>query len=162
MSSAGVVKILFVCTGNICRSPTAEGVFRHLAQDAGLGARFHIDSAGTDSYHIGEGPDRRAVKIAARHGVSLAGQRARALKPEDFNTFDYLYAMDGGHFFDMQSRAPSGHTAKVEMFLAAAGAEGQDVPDPWYGNEADFENVFDMVHSASQTLLEKLRKAHGI
>lgn len=162
MSSAGVVKILFVCTGNICRSPTAEGVFRHLTQAAGIEDRFRIDSAGTDSYHVGDGPDRRAVKIAARHGVSLDGQRARALRPEDFNTFDYLFAMDGGHLFDMQSRAPAGHNGKVELFLAAAGHSAQDVPDPWYGNESDFENVFDLVHSASVALLAKLREAHGI
>lgn len=162
MSSAGALKVLFVCTGNICRSPTAEGVFRHLVTEAGVQDRFHIESAGTDSYHVGEAPDRRAVKIAARHGVSLQGQRARALKPEDFNAFDYLYAMDGGHLFDMQGRAPAGHAGKIELFLAAAGHTAQDVPDPWYGTEADFENVFDLIHSASTSLLGRLREGHGI
>jgi protein-tyrosine phosphatase len=162
MTSSGVIKVLFVCTGNICRSPTAEGVFRHLAAEAGLAEKFEIDSAGTDSYHIGEAPDRRAIKIAARHGVSLQGQRARALRPEDFNVFDYLYAMDGGHLFDMQSRAPEGHTGKVALFLAAAGHAAQDVPDPWYGTEADFENVFDMVKGASAELLSRLQKAHDL
>lgn len=157
-----MLRVLFVCTGNICRSPTAEGVFRHLANDAGFGARFHIDSAGTDSYHIGEAPDRRAVKTAARHGVSLQGQRARALRAEDFNAFDYLYAMDGGHLFDMQSRAPAGHSGKIELFLAAAGHAAQDVPDPWYGNDSDFEHVFTLVHDASAALLHRLREAHGL
>lgn len=162
MTSDGVLKLLFVCTGNICRSPTAEGVFRHLAAEAGLADKFRIDSAGTDSYHIGEAPDRRAIKIAARHGVSLQGQRARALRPEDFNAFDYLYAMDGGHLFDMQSRAPEGHTGKISLFLSAAGHEAQDVPDPWYGTEADFENVFDLVQGASAQLLGRLRGVHGL
>jgi protein-tyrosine phosphatase len=162
MTSAGVISVLFVCTGNICRSPTAEGVFRHLAAEAGLADKIEVDSAGTDSYHIGEAPDRRAIKIAARHGVSLQGQKARALRPEDFNTFDYLYAMDGGHLFDMQSRAPEGHTGKVALFLAAAGHAAQDVPDPWYGIEADFENVFDLVQGASVQLLARLREAHGL
>lgn len=162
MSVAGVIKVLFVCTGNICRSPTAEGVFRQLAHDAGLESRFHIDSAGTDSYHVGESPDRRAVKIAAHHGVSLQGQRARALKPEDFNSFDYIYAMDGGHLYDMQDRAPAGHSGRIELFLAAAGHQAQDVPDPWYGNDADFENVFALVQGAAATLLDNLRKAHAL
>lgn len=162
MTADGVIKILFVCTGNICRSPTAEGVFRHLAEVAGVQHRFHIDSAGTDSYHIGESPDKRAVKIAARHGVSLQGQRARALRAEDFNAFDYLFAMDGGHLFDMQNRAPTGHTGKVELFLAAAGHEAQDVPDPWYGNEGDFENVFCLVQDAATALFGNLRKVHAI
>lgn len=162
MTADGVIKVLFVCTGNICRSPTAEGVFRHLVHEAGVDGRFHIDSAGTDSYHVGESPDKRAIKIAARHGVSLQGQRARALRAEDFNTFDYLYAMDGGHLFDMQNRAPAGHTAKVELFLSAAGHAAQDVPDPWYGDEGDFEQVFSLVHDAAGTLFDNLRKAHAI
>jgi protein-tyrosine phosphatase len=162
MTSDGVLKLLFVCTGNICRSPTAEGVFRHLAADAGLAHKFRIDSAGTDSYHIGEAPDHRAVKIAARHGVSLQGQRARALTDADFNTFDYLYAMDGGHLFDMQGRAPEGHTGKISLFLAAAGHAAQDVPDPWYGTEADFEDVFHLVQDASARLFGHLRGMHGL
>ena len=162
MTTDGVIKVLFVCTGNICRSPTAEGVFRHLVQEAGVADRFHIESAGTDSYHIGESPDKRAIKIAARHGVSLQGQRARALRAEDFNAFDYLFAMDGGHLFDMQNRAPAGHTGKVELFLAAAGHDGQDVPDPWYGDEGDFENVFSLVQGAAETLFGNLRKVHAV
>jgi protein-tyrosine phosphatase len=137
-------------------------VFRHLAREAGLESCFHIDSAGTDSYHVGESPDRRAVKIAQRHGVSLQGQRARALTAEDFNRFDYLFAMDGGHLFDMQSRAPAGHNGRIELFLAAAGHEAQDVPDPWYGNEQDFENVFALVHDGASALLDNLRKAHAL
>lgn len=162
MTAAGVIKILFVCTGNICRSPTAEGVFRHLADAAGVQHRFHIDSAGTDSYHVGESPDKRAAKVAARHGVSLQGQRARALRTEDFNAFDYLYAMDGGHLFDMENRAPAGHTGKVELFLAAAGHDAQDVPDPWYGEERDFENVFSLVKEAATDLFSHLRKVHQV
>jgi len=161
-TSNGVLRVLFVCTGNICRSPTAEGVFRHLANAAGLGARFHVDSAGTDSYHEGEAPDRRAVKIAAHRGVSLQGQRARALKADDFNAFDYLYAMDGGHLFDMQNRAPAGHRGKVELFLVASGHAEQDVPDPWYGTDADFENVFELVHEAATVLLGRLRETHSL
>lgn len=162
MAADRQIKVLFVCTGNICRSPTAEGVFRHLAVQAGIAPLFHIDSAGTDSYHVGEAPDRRAIKIAAGHGVSLQGQRARALSRADFNDFNYLYAMDRGHLSALQSRAPAGHHGQIALFLSAAGLPAQDVPDPWYGDEAGFEHVFALVHDASVSLLSAIRKAHGI
>lgn len=151
-----MIRVLFVCTGNICRSPMAEGVFRHLVRAAGLEDRFHIDSAGTDDYHEGETPDRRGVKVALARGVSLAGQKARPLCMTDYGSFDYILAMDGGHFREINARAPAGHGAKVEMFMA------QEVPDPWHGGESDFENVFDMVMAGGTVLLARMRKEHRL
>lgn len=157
-----MISVLFVCTGNICRSPTAEGVFRHLVMAAGLEKQFHIDSAGVDSYHVGEAPDKRAVKIARSNGVTLDEQRARGLKPEDFATFDYIYAMDGGHLFDMQQHAPDEAKNKIQLFMAAAGLGEDDVPDPWYGTDADFEKVFNMVDEGARALLHKIKETHGL
>lgn len=157
-----MIKVLFVCTGNICRSPTAEGVFRHLVQAEDLAAQFHIDSAGTDSYHVGDAPDKRAVKVASQHGVSLTGLKARALKVTDFNDFDYLYAMDGGHLFELQQRAPAGSSAQLELFMTAANTSQNDVPDPWYGTEQDFENVFALVQQGADAILQKIRQEHSL
>lgn len=157
-----MIRVLFVCTGNICRSPTAEGVFRHLVSTAGLQEKFHIDSAGIDSYHVGERPDKRAIKIAQQHGVMLDDQRARGVRAEDFSDFDHIYVMDGGHLFDMQRQAPVGAAHKVELFLAAAGLGDADVSDPWYGTDADFEKVFDMVDEGARALLHKIKETHGL
>ena len=162
-NASPVIRILFVCTGNICRSPTAEGVFRHLVEKEGLSDRFQIGSAGTDSYHAGQGPDKRAVKIAKKHGVQIGDQKARALKPEDYNTYDYIFAMDGGHFHELKERAPKGHRAQILMFLAASThLDKQEVPDPWYGNEKDFEDVFALVFAGSGALLKKIREDHKL
>ena len=161
--SAQVIKILFVCTGNICRSPTAEGVFRHLAEKGGMGNIFHIESAGTDSYHEGQKPDARAIKIAKKYGVSLDGQKARRLTKDDYFTFDYIFAMDGGHFYELQEQAPEGRKAKIDMFLrAATGVKETEVPDPWYGSEKDFETVYRLVEEGSKSLLAKLREDHRL
>jgi protein-tyrosine phosphatase len=154
-----VIRILFVCTGNICRSPTAEGVFRHLVEKEGLGDRFQIDSAGTDSYHVGQGPDKRAIKIAKKHGVAIGHQRARALAPADYEAYDYIFAMDGGHFHELKERAPGKHKAQIQMFLGACThIDRQEVPDPWYGDEKDFEDVFSLVLEGSTALLKKIRE----
>ena len=152
-----VIKVLFVCTGNICRSPTAEGVFRHLARQAGLERSFHIDSAGTDSYHIGEKPDARAIKVAGRNGVALDGQRARSVEDRDFAEFDYIFAMDGGHFSELGTRAPEKTKARIRMFL-----ENGDVPDPWSGTDADFERIFCLVQEGAVALLKKIREERGL
>src|SRR5262245_34651070 len=103
-NASPVIRILFVCTGNICRSPTAEGVFRHLVEKEGLGGIFQIDSAGTDSYHAGQAPDKRAVKVAKKHGVQIGHQKARALDAKDYDAYDYIFAMDGGHFHEIKER----------------------------------------------------------
>jgi protein-tyrosine phosphatase len=162
-NASPVIRILFVCTGNICRSPTAEGVFRHLVEAEGLSDRFQIDSAGTDSYHAGQGPDKRAVKIAKKHGVDIGHQKARALKEADYAAYDYIFAMDGGHFHELQARAPGKVSAKIEMFLSAAThLDRQEVPDPWYGNEKDFEDVYALVRTGAEALLKKIRQEHQL
>lgn len=134
----------------------AEGVFRHLVKEAGLEESFHIDSAGTDSYHEGETPDHRGMKVALSRGVSLTGQTARGLHVTDYGSFDYIFAMDNGHFRELNARAPGGHSAKIEMFM------GREVPDPWYGNEKDFELVYDLVLEGSAAILEQMRKEHQL
>lgn len=153
-----LIKLLFVCTGNICRSPTAEGVFRHLAAQAGLEKVFHIDSAGTDSYHVGEQPDERAMKVAAARGVALESLRARRFAANDFSDFDHILAMDRSHLRALRDRAPDPCRARVAMFLA----NGADVPDPWYGTEKDFESVYLLIEGGARMLLEKLRKDHSL
>ncbi len=162
-NASPVIRILFVCTGNICRSPTAEGVFRHLVDKEGLKDRFQIDSAGTDSYHAGQGPDKRAVKIAKKYGVSIGHQLARALTAKDYDTYDYIFAMDGGHFHELKERAPAKHKAQIQMFLSACThIDKQEVPDPWYGDEKDFEQVFGLVNEGAQALLKKIREERNL
>lgn len=152
-----VIKVLFVCTGNICRSPTAEGVFRKLANDAGVGERFHVGSAGTDGYHEGAKPDPRAIKIAKAHGVSIETLRARRLVNQDYFDFDYMYAMDGGHFYELQNRAPENRKAEIRMFLETAShLKETEVPDPWYGDEKDFQHVYGLIYEGAGTLLAQL------
>jgi protein-tyrosine phosphatase len=150
------LRVLFVCTGNICRSPTAEGVFRHLAsQRKGAPLGFETDSAGTASSHVGEPPDPRAIAVAKRNGVDISDLRARDVKPSDFSDFDHIFAMDSGHMRALKARAPAKSRAALHMFLAQG-----DVPDPWYGSEHDFIEVFDMVHKRAQTLLAELEQEH--
>lgn len=149
--------VLFVCTGNICRSPTAEGVFRHLARERGVLERFAIDSAGTHDYHVGEPPDPRAVQHAARRGYDLAPLRARQVIRADFERFGRILAMDRGHLRQLQALAPRGSPARVSMFLDhSENWRGLDVPDPYYGGARGFEEVLDMVEEASARLLEEI------
>ena len=152
-----MISVLFVCTGNICRSPTAEGVFRHLAAKAGLEDAFFIDSAGTSSGHVGEGPDARAVKVAKRHGVDLGAQKARSLADGDFDRFDYIYALDGGHFREIAGRAPDDAHAEIRLFLGKG-----DVPDPWYGDEKDFERAYGLIAAGAAAIMDKLKEDHGL
>ena len=153
-----MVRVLFVCTGNICRSPTAEGVFRNLVLEAGLRDDFHVESAGTESYHAGEPPDARAIAMAQRNGVAIGHQRARPLAEKDFHDFDHIYAMDSGHMREMQARAPKKYRARLDMFLPGGG----EVPDPWYGNEKHFREAFDLINVGAKSLLRQLREEHGI
>lgn len=153
----GMIRVLFVCTGNICRSPTAEGVFRHLVTAAGLEDRFLIASAGTDSYHIGKAPDDRAIKVAKARGVDLSAQRAQAVKEEDFETYEYIFAMDNSHLQELTRRAPPGSLAHITLFSDGIEGLAADVPDPWYGTEEDFERVYDMVETGAQAILKKIR-----
>jgi protein-tyrosine phosphatase len=148
--------ILFICMGNICRSPTAEGVFRHFAQEAGLGDRVFVDSAGTHAYHVGEPPDRRAAAAAERRGVSLAGIEARRVSDDDFEKFDLIIAMDEDNRKRLLELAPERHHHKVRLFLSYAAASEAEIPDPYYGGGPGFERVLDLVELASRGLLETL------
>jgi protein-tyrosine phosphatase len=152
------ISVLFVCMGNICRSPTAEGVFRHHASEAGLSDRVFIDSAGTHAYHVDEPPDRRAVAAAERRGVSLQDIRARRVSDEDFDRFDYIIAMDEDNVARLQEQGSPEHHSKVRLFLEFSSSGSQEVPDPYYGGAAGFERVLDLVEDASRGLLETLFK----
>lgn len=155
-----MVGVLFVCTGNICRSPTAEGVFLARARQAGLLDRLDVDSAGTHDYHVGEPPDKRAIAHAAKRGIDIAGLRARKLTREDFARFDYVLAMDRGHERILLRQAGS-QRDRVRLYLDfAPELAGRDVPDPYYGQAADFEHVLDLVEPASAGLMEHIRRAH--
>jgi protein-tyrosine phosphatase len=158
-SPAKPVKVLFVCTGNICRSPTAEGVFKHAVQKAGLADRITSDSAGTGDYHIGEAPDPRAQSAALGRGYDLSPLCARQVSRRDFSEFDYILAMDETHLRQLRRQSPPEYAGKVRLFMEFAG-EGapREVPDPYYGGAQGFESVLDMVEQASRGLLEHLRK----
>ena len=150
------VSVLFVCMGNICRSPTAEGVFRHFVNEAGLADKIDVDSAGTHAYHVGEPPDRRASAAAERRGVSLADIKARRVADSDFEQFDYIIAMDEGNQARLIDQAPDEYRDKVQLFLSYASVSETEVPDPYYGGAAGFERVLDLVEEASRGLLETL------
>lgn len=155
-----LTRVLFVCTGNICRSPTAEGVAQRLVQEAGLGERIVVASAGTHGYHVGEPPDPRAVKAAARRGYDIAELRARKLEMADFQTFDLLLAMDVGHLEIMLRRCPEVYRPKLQLFMRYAGNHDLDeVPDPYYGGDAGFEAVLDYCEDGVRGLIEFLRAA---
>jgi protein-tyrosine phosphatase len=142
--------VLFVCTGNICRSPTAEGVLRHLAEKMNVAVR--VESAGTHDYHVGNPPDPRAQKHARGRGYDLSAQRARQLRRRDFEEFDLLVAMDRSHLEIMQGHCPPQHQGKLRMLV-----NGHDVPDPYYGGPEGFEQVLDMVEAACLGLLSEIK-----
>jgi protein-tyrosine phosphatase len=143
--------ILFVCTGNICRSPTAEGVFKSLCRKAGIELR--IESAGLGDWHVGQPPDERTQHHARNRGYDLSAQRARQVRAQDFDEFDLILAMDQGHLSALQRMASPRHRAKIRLFAA-----GCDVPDPYYGGTAGFEQVLDLVEAHCASLLQELRE----
>jgi len=150
-------RLLFVCLGNICRSPIAEGVFASVAAQSGNGGLFELDSAGTGAWHIGNPPDPRAIAAAARRGIDLSGQRARQVRARDFSDFDLLLAMDMDNQAELLSLAPGEHRGKVRLFLDDAPQLGSsEVPDPYYGGEHGFEEVLDLVEAGSRALLARL------
>lgn len=147
--------ILFVCLGNICRSPLAEGVFRSVLAEHGR-QDFMVDSAGTGNWHVGEAPDPRSIAIAHRFGVDISGQRARQVKLDDFRRFDLILGMDSNNVRTLKMRAPQDTTAGIHLFLEYAGGGTTDIPDPYYGGEDGFASVYGMIRQASEALLAKL------
>jgi len=149
--------ILFVCMGNICRSPTAEGVFRARAELAGMAGALHIDSAGTHAYHVGHPPDPRSTDYAARRGVDLSTQRARQVVAADFARFDRIYAMDHDNLALLKSACPAQHRHKLGLFMQFARRSASEVvPDPYYGGGNGFDTVLDYIEDASDGLLAEL------
>ena len=148
--------------GNICRSPTAQGVFRALVEREGLADRIVTDSAGTIAYHVGEPPDRRARETADKRGIDLNDLRARKVVAEDFERFEYLLAMDKDNYRDLMEICPPGREDRLHLFLEFAPQRAeQEVPDPYYGGVAGFDRVFDMVEDASRGLLDHILEQHG-
>lgn len=156
-----MTRVLFVCLGNICRSPLAEGVFRHLVAEEGLEDAVEIDSAGTGGWHVGEAPDPRSQEVAARHGVSLDGQSARRVDDEDFMAFDWIVAMDEDNERDLLRRRPDGARARVVRLRDFDPDGPGDVPDPYYGGPQGFEVVFRMVERSGRALLDEIRGERG-
>ena len=157
--SKAAARVLFVCMGNICRSPTAEGVFRHYLREHAPDLDVEIDSAGTHDYHVGEPPDPRAVKAAAKRGIDLSSLRARQVQDDDFERFDLILVMDRLNHVTLLERSLPEHHGRIRMFLEfAAGAGRDDVPDPYYGGAQGFEDVLDLVEQASAGLADDLRR----
>lgn len=153
-----MVRVLFVCLGNICRSPSAEGVFRKLVETEGLTDSIVIDSAGTHAYHIGEPPDARAQEAALRRGIDLSGLRGRQATRQDIIDFDYVLAMDRDNLRHLQSLSPAGQREKIHLFLEFARTFSErEVPDPYFGGAGGFERVLDMIEDAARGLLEDIR-----
>ncbi|MDJ0655886.1 MAG: low molecular weight protein-tyrosine-phosphatase [Xanthomonadales bacterium] len=158
----GPVRILFVCLGNICRSPTAQGVAEQEISRRGLQGRVEVDSAGTGSWHIGSPPDRRAVHAAADRGIDLSRQRARQVHFDDFHRFDFIMAMDEANFRDLVSMAPAGATQKVSKVLTYSDlGVAEDVPDPYYGGSHGFEQVLDLLENALGLFFDQLNMDHA-
>ena len=152
------VSVLFVCMGNICRSPTAEGVFRHRAAAGGLADYFVIDSAGTHGYHVGEPPDARSTEHAANRGYDLSTQRSRKVAASDFEVFDHVLAMDRENLRLLEAACPPQHKHKLGLFMAhASRSDSEVVPDPYYGGGRGFDLVLDYIEDASDGLIAALR-----
>ncbi len=151
------IRVLFVCTGNICRSPTAQGIFELLVATARVQHRFDIDSAGISNYHSCEAPDPRTQKAAQSRGVDLSKQRARQIELRDFYEFDWIIAMDTGHFDELSDQCPDDARATIKRLLDFChDISHKDVPDPYYGNLAGFERVFDICDAGCRALLQQL------
>ena len=154
-------RVLFVCTGNICRSPTAEGIFKNLLSKRGLTHRIEADSAGTSSWHAGDPPDPRSTETALARGVDIRDQRARTLRPNDFKDFDLLLAMDTGHYTTMNRACPPELQSRIEILMKYAPVSGlSDVPDPYYGSGDGFGRVYEMIEIASKGLLDEIESRH--
>ena len=153
-----MTKVLFVCMGNICRSPTAEGVFRHKVEQNNLQNQISIDSAGTHAYHVGNSPDKRAQEAALKRDIDLSNQQARRVHADDFSEFDYIIAMDESNMEDLLAICPVDYEDRLHLFLAFSDSETREVPDPYYGQGRGFEIVLNLVEDAAEGLLEHIRK----
>jgi len=163
MNNKEKIQVLFVCMGNICRSPTAHGVFEALVKANGLSDVIQVDSAGTHAYHVGEQPDGRSQQTALSHGVDLSYQRARQADRDDFHSFNYILAMDRDNHRNLAAICPGGMEHRLHMFLDFAPELDEDeVPDPYYGGGTGFERVFNMVERAALGLLDDIRKRYSV
>jgi protein-tyrosine phosphatase len=157
MSQVDSLSVLFVCLGNICRSPTAHGVFEQLVAERGLAERIRVDSAGTAAFHIGAPPDHRSSKVAAGRGYDLTALRARQATSDDFHQFDYILAMDRDNLLNLQTIAPDIGRARLQLFLEYSNQQQYlEVPDPYYGGARGFDLVLDLIEEASIGLLDEL------
>lgn len=154
-------KILFVCMGNICRSPLAEGIFRHMVINAGRATEFDIQSAGTGGWHQGNPPDRRSIAVAAAHGIDISSQRARRIVAGDFARFDLILALDHDNLRNLQKIAPAEHLGKLRLFNSYALGTKDDIPDPYYGGRDDFDRVYTMLLAGCSSLLATAGKARA-
>jgi len=153
------MNVLFVCLGNICRSPSAEGVFSQVLEAQGMQDKVTVDSCGIGDWHIGKSPDARAQQAARRRGIDISHLRARQLCREDFARFDYILAMDHDNLDAIQAMQPADYAGESCLFLAFAGQPDSAVPDPYYGGEEGFEDVLNLIETASQGLVTHLRQA---
>jgi protein-tyrosine phosphatase len=163
MRNSEITRVLFVCLGNICRSPTAHGVFQNRLEKRGLTSAIQVDSCGTGDWHIGHAPDRRAAAAARSRGYDLDDLRARQVSAADFGSFDYILAMDRMNLADLEAMRPGGFDGHLGLFLEfAPGVRSVEVPDPYYGGEDGFAEVLDLVEAASDGLLEDICRAHSL
>ncbi len=153
------IKILLVCLGNICRSPTAHGVLQRLAEKENLANIIEIDSAGTYGAHVGEMPDRRAMAAASERGYDLGFIRSRKITDQDFTYFDYILAMDHANLADLTLKSPSNHQHKIKLFLSYGSLQDQEVPDPYYGGKEGFNHVLDLVEDAAKGLIHHIKSS---
>jgi protein-tyrosine phosphatase len=154
------VSVLFVCMANICRSPSAHGLFQKLVEEAGLTSRIIVDSAGTHASQKGAEPDPRAQKVAAKRQIDLSYIRSRAIKTQDFLRFDYILAMDSDNLKNLEKMIPAGFVGRCELFLDYAGTPNTHVPDPYFGGTQGFERVFDLITPAAEGLLNHIIEHH--
>ncbi|MEM7041127.1 MAG: low molecular weight protein-tyrosine-phosphatase [Bacteroidota bacterium] len=157
------IKVLFVCLGNICRSPMAEGIFEDLVEKEGVADRFEIDSAGTSGYHVGELPDARGRRVCSENGITLQS-RSRQFVKQDLSDFDYVLAMDRSNHRNINNLKTPGANYKAVVSLMRAydpQPDSHDVPDPYYGGDSGFQNVFDMLERSNAALLKEIREKYG-
>lgn len=151
--------LLFVCLGNICRSPLAEGVFRSVLAERGMADDFLVDSAGMGDWHLGQAPDPRAIAVAKAHGLDISGQRARGIRPEDFRRFDLILGMDRKNVRELHEIAPGAFRNKIYLFSDYAGSDAKEVPDPYFGDAAGFAETYRLIRAAAEGLADRLARA---